>query len=314
MYSYKLKTYLIFILAIILVSLYIYFNMFDPISTVYSANNSTIVAEIKLNKYSGIENEFINIEGVNFSSNLRVEFYILNKQEKPKCDEVINKGSSLAAVRSSNRGRVHVEFKVFHEDFIEHNISYICATDKERNSNVIKFTIKPSAEYNLQNINKDRLITITIFNFYGFVDNIIINDKYEWNNSRNDDFSVTKENNGRIHIYSFILPKDLNTSVRIVLYRIKLMVNIDFTLSNLPDALGNNIDKIERIFYFNNIKKEWLFYDTRSYIKQYSTLKELVIGEIYWVLVLEPINNKILNNKIRNLTCTYDSCWNVLVW
>ena len=40
----------------------------------------------------------------------------------------------------------------------------------------------------------------------------------------------------------------------------------------------------------------------------------MVNGEAYWILVSETVDDVVLNNKVRSLTCRGADCWNLEVW
>ena len=82
----------------------------------------------------------------------------------------------------------------------------------------------------------------------------------------------------------------------------------------LPDAVQNLGDSLVAVFYFDDVGKTWSFYDPRPDFADLNTLSELVNGEAYWILVSETVEDVVLNNKARSLTCRGDDCWNLEVW
>ena len=82
----------------------------------------------------------------------------------------------------------------------------------------------------------------------------------------------------------------------------------------LPDAVENLGDSLVAVFYFDDVGKSWSFYDPRPEFADLNTLSELVSGEAYWILVSETVEDAVLNNKARSLTCRGDDCWNLEVW
>ncbi len=82
----------------------------------------------------------------------------------------------------------------------------------------------------------------------------------------------------------------------------------------LPDAVENLGDSLVAVFYFDDVGKTWSFYDPRPDFADLNTLSELVNGEAYWILVSETVEDVVLNNKARSLTCRGDDCWNLEVW
>ena len=83
-------------------------------------------------------------------------------------------------------------------------------------------------------------------------------------------------------------------------------------------ALLLDADNLERVFYFRNSTKDWLFYDPLPEFAAANTLKELRNGEIYWLKVRRDQDVK-LNRKARKFSCTgegtkSENCWNLVVW
>ena len=80
------------------------------------------------------------------------------------------------------------------------------------------------------------------------------------------------------------------------------------------DGLANLGDNLVAVFHFNNAAKEWSFYDPRPEFADLNTLDNMVQGEAYWILIAEDVDEVVLNNKVRSLTCRGDDCWNLEVW
>ena len=79
-----------------------------------------------------------------------------------------------------------------------------------------------------------------------------------------------------------------------------------------------NADNLERVFYFNNSTKDWLFFDPRPAFAAANTLKELRNREIYWLKVRRD-QTVTLNGKQQAVNCinegtAAENCWNLLVW
>jgi len=77
-------------------------------------------------------------------------------------------------------------------------------------------------------------------------------------------------------------------------------------------------DNLERVFYFNNSTKGWLFFDPRPAFTAANTLTELRDREIYWIKVRRD-QSVTLNGKGQSLSCANEGtaaedCWNLLVW
>ena len=82
----------------------------------------------------------------------------------------------------------------------------------------------------------------------------------------------------------------------------------------LPGATESLGDSLVAIFHFDDVGKEWSFYDPRPEFADLNTLTEMVNGEAYWILVSETVDDVVLNNKVRSLTCRGSDCWNLEVW
>ena len=84
--------------------------------------------------------------------------------------------------------------------------------------------------------------------------------------------------------------------------------------AELPGAVESLGDNLVAIFHFDDVGKEWSFYDPRPDFADLNTLTEMVNGEAYWILVSETVDDVVLNNKVRSLTCRGSDCWNLEVW
>ncbi len=84
--------------------------------------------------------------------------------------------------------------------------------------------------------------------------------------------------------------------------------------AELPGAVENLGDNLVAIFHFDDVGKVWSFYDPRPEFAELNTLTQLVNSEAYWILVSETVDEVVLNNKVRSLTCRGDDCWNLEVW
>ena len=82
----------------------------------------------------------------------------------------------------------------------------------------------------------------------------------------------------------------------------------------LPGATEELGDNLVAIFHFDDVGKMWSFYDPRPEFAELNTLTEMVNGEAYWILVNETVEDVVLNNKVRSLTCRGSDCWNLEVW
>ena len=79
-----------------------------------------------------------------------------------------------------------------------------------------------------------------------------------------------------------------------------------------------NADNLERVFYFDNSTKTWLFFDPRPAFAAANSLQELRDRQIYW-LKIKRDQTVTLNGKGQPLNCinegmASENCWNLLVW
>ncbi|MXZ90496.1 MAG: hypothetical protein F4W95_07355 [Chloroflexi bacterium] len=82
----------------------------------------------------------------------------------------------------------------------------------------------------------------------------------------------------------------------------------------VSEGLAPLDDHLEAAFYFDNVSKTWSFYDPRPEFADLNTLTDLVNGEAYWVLIDHDVDDVVLNNKSRSLTCAGGDCWNLVIW
>ena len=82
----------------------------------------------------------------------------------------------------------------------------------------------------------------------------------------------------------------------------------------LPDAVSDLGDNLDAIFHFNNVNKEWTFYDPRPEFADLNTLNELNAGQPYWVLVKDSQEDVDWNGRLVNFTCAGGDCWNLEIW
>ena len=85
-------------------------------------------------------------------------------------------------------------------------------------------------------------------------------------------------------------------------------------VAELPGALEALDDNLEAVFYFDNVSKEWSFYDPREDFADLNTLSGMIAGQAYWILVGEAVDEVVLNGRPRDLTCSNGDCWNLVVW
>ena len=79
-------------------------------------------------------------------------------------------------------------------------------------------------------------------------------------------------------------------------------------VAHLDERLGEALDVV---FHFNNEDKVWQFYEPG--FPEDSNLQGLITTEVYWIKVTST-TQAILNGRTRTLTCTEDSCWNLITW
>ena len=85
------------------------------------------------------------------------------------------------------------------------------------------------------------------------------------------------------------------------------------TGNGLPvaEALAGMVDRLDVVFYFDNLTKGWSFYD--PLLGEENTLRFMSDGGLYFILVSETVE-AVLNGRSRTLTCRDGNCWNVIVW
>ncbi|MYD48274.1 MAG: hypothetical protein F4W95_07285 [Chloroflexi bacterium] len=95
---------------------------------------------------------------------------------------------------------------------------------------------------------------------------------------------------------------------------VEVLAEVVGTDTAIADALAPLGDSLVAAFYFDNISKGWSFYDPRPEFAELNTLTSLISGEAYWVLVSGDVDDVVLNNKSRTLTCSGGDCWNLVIW
>ena len=160
---------------------------------------------IELEQLNGVDGERINWKGSGLLSTTKVNLFMLNYAVEPSCDDILEDGYKISAGQSDSSGNISTYFKVDKDNFEENSVGYICATNKDLKSNVINFEVLPSIEFNSDQFSSGEEVEFVAYNFYGKIDEIIIDEQYEWNDSPNDDFKVTNNNNQ----YKFTMPDDL---------------------------------------------------------------------------------------------------------
>ena len=82
----------------------------------------------------------------------------------------------------------------------------------------------------------------------------------------------------------------------------------------VADAVAPLGDSLAAVFHFNNVNKDWAFYDPRPEFAELNTLTSMINGEAYWVLTTGDVEDVVLNNRSRSLSCAGDDCWNLVIW
>jgi hypothetical protein len=77
-------------------------------------------------------------------------------------------------------------------------------------------------------------------------------------------------------------------------------------------------DSLDRVFFFNNVTKEWSFYINDPAFSEANDLDELSAGQAYWIKVTMDKSVE-LNGKSVDLTCVNagtpeEDCWNQIVY
>ena len=110
--------------------------------------------------------------------------------------------------------------------------------------------------------------------------------------------------------YSVLLDVDDTVAIGSV----DVLAEVVGTDTPVAEGLADLGDNLSAAFYFDNISKTWSFYDPRPEFADLNTLDSLINGEAYWVLVSSDVDDAVLNNKTRSLTCSGGDCWNLVIW
>ena len=142
--------------------------------------------------------------------------------------------------------------------------------------------------------------------------------------TRYDDPGVNTDRDGNVTVENVLIP-GLDPGTYSVVINVQGTIAIgeidvlaESAAAGAPAALPGAVeavgDALVAIFYYDDVGKEWSFYDPRPEFADLNTLTEMVNGEAYWILVNETVDEVVLNNKVRSLTCRGDDCWNLEVW
>ena len=149
-------------------------------------------------------------------------------------------------------------------------------------------------------------------------------DYIEVGGTRYDDPGVNTDRDGNVTVEDVLIP-GLDPGVYSVVINVGGTIAIgEITVlaessaagapAELPGAVESLGDSLVAIFHFDDVGKSWSFYDPRPEFADLNTLTEMVSGEAYWILVSETVDDVVLNNKARSLTCRGADCWNLEVW
>ncbi len=111
-------------------------------------------------------------------------------------------------------------------------------------------------------------------------------------------------------VYSVLMDIDDTVAIGAV----EVLAEVVGTDTPTADALAPLGDSLSAAFHFDNVSKSWSFHDPRPEFADLNTLSSLVNGEAYWVLVSSDVDDVVLNNKSRSLTCSGGDCWNLVIW
>ena len=142
--------------------------------------------------------------------------------------------------------------------------------------------------------------------------------------TRSNDPGVNTDRDGNVTVEDVLIP-GLDPGVYSVVINVKGTIAIGEVNvlaessaagapAELPGAVDSLGDNLVAIFHFDDVGKEWSFYDPRPEFADLNTLTEMVNGEAYWILVSETVEDVVLNSKVRSLTCRGSDCWNLEVW
>ena len=149
-------------------------------------------------------------------------------------------------------------------------------------------------------------------------------DYVEVGGTRSNDPGVNTDRDGNVTVDDVLIP-GLDPGLYSVVINVKGTIAIGEVQvlaessaagapAELPGAVEALGDNLVAIFHFDDVGKVWSFYDPRPEFADLNTLTEMVNGEAYWILVNETVEDVVLNNKVRSLTCRGDDCWNLEVW
>ena len=80
---------------------------------------------------------------------------------------------------------------------------------------------------------------------------------------------------------------------------------------DLPETLFRDNPSLEAVFYYDNTRKVWEFYD--PLIGNFNTLEKFISGQPYLFLVKRNAW-VVMNGTERYMSCVDDNCWNQVLW
>ena len=106
----------------------------------------------------------------------------------------------------------------------------------------------------------------------------------------------------------------VGNETRVAQFEVLAEAAVTGVATELPGAVSDLGDNLDAIFHFNNMSKEWTFFDPRPEFADLNTLTELNTGQPYWVLVKDNQEDVDWNGRLVNFTCAGGDCWNLEIW
>ena len=104
---------------------------------------------------------------------------------------------------------------------------------------------------------------------------------------------------------------DVSGSLARSFFQVSPGVAVSGNALTVSEALAGLGDRLNTVFYFDNLSKSWSFYD--PVLDEGNTLQYMTDGGVYFIRVFETVE-AILNGEKRTLTCINGNCWNVITW
>ncbi len=135
----------------------------------------------------------------------------------------------------------------------------------------------------------------------------------------------TTDRNGNIS-FSFQIPGIDSGSHNVVLKIGEVTASATVSVSDETGVVGAMTSEVavalepllmagtlDRVFYFNNMTKQWQWYIVDPAFAASNNLSQIVSGAPQWVLVTES-TTVTLNNRVVSFTCADDNCWNLITF